>query len=253
MIKGFYAAFTAMEASWQYYDVLSNNIANVSTAGYKREVATKQSFSDILVSQQASVIAPLSARIQAVVGQIGSGTLLTDFTTDFAQGAYQSTGNELDLATDRGFFAVQTPDGSVFHTRDGRFGRDSDGTLVTSHGYKVLGEDGAPITLPAGAVGVEPDGTILREGQAIARVRVRDFTPAELTRAGEAYFSSTAAGAEVEGAVRQGYIERSNAVLLDDLTSLLAVHRAYQANQTVLSRLDATLDQSAGSLGVVRG
>ncbi len=250
MIKGLYAAFTAMESSWRYYDLLSNNVANVSTPGYKREVASNQAFSDVLLSRQTPVPSPLSTRIQDVVGQIGTGKLLTDFTTDFAQGTLQTSGNEFDLATGRGFFAVQTPDGNTFYTRDGRFNRDAEGTLVTSHGYLVLNAQGGRITLPAESVTVDADGVISREGQAIDQLQVRDFTPGQLSRAGEAFFSATGAGVQVAGGVRQGVLELSNATLIDDLTTLLTVHRAYQANQTVLSKLDMTLDLAAGQLGI---
>ncbi len=250
MIKGLYAAFTAMESSWRYYDLLSNNIANVSTPGYKREIASNQAFGDILLSRQTPTVSPLSSRIQDVVGQIGTGKLLTDFTTDFTQGTFQTTGNEFDLGTDRGFFAVQTPDGNTFYTRDGRFSRDSEGTLVTSHGYFVLNADGGRISLPAESVSVDPDGVISREGEVIDQIRVLDFAPGQLARAGEAFFSATGEGTQVTGGVRQGILELSNATLIDDLTTLLTVHRAYQANQTVLAKLDITLDQAAGQLGI---
>ncbi|MFN0146796.1 MAG: flagellar hook-basal body protein [Dehalococcoidia bacterium] len=249
MIKGLYAAFTAMEAAWRYQDVLANNIANVNTAGFKREVGAMQSFSDVLLSQQAPVPAPIAARIQAVVGQIGTGKFIAEFATDFQQGAFQATDNELDLATDKGFFAIQTPDGATYFTRDGRFNRDAAGDLVTSHGYYVLDADGQHINLPAQRVDIGLDGAITREGQPIAQLQLRDFTPGQLLRAGEGYFRSAAPGTPVTGGVRQGFIERSNTNMVEDLTTLLAVQRTYQANQTIIARLDDTLEQAAGQLG----
>jgi len=249
MIKGLYSAFSAMEAAWRYQDVLANNIANSNTAGYKREVAAQQSFADVLLSQQAPVPAPLPARIQAVVGQIGTGKFVAEFATDFQNGPLQQTGNELDLATERGFFAVETPDGEVYYTRDGRFGRDANSDLVTSQGYYVLDAQGQHINLPVEPVEVGADGTITREGAAIARLQLVDFTPNQLARSGEAYFTATAPGTPVAGAVRQGFIERSNSNLTEEMTSLLAVQRTYQANQTILSTLDTTLDQAAGQIG----
>ena len=251
MIKGIYTSFTAMEAAWQYQDMLANNIANATTAGFKREVAAQQSFSDVLLSQQTPVLAPIGARIQAVVGQIGTGTFIAEFSTDFGEGTLQATGNELDLALNGGFFAVEAPDGQVFYTRDGRFGRDANGDLVTSHGYYVLDADGAHITLPAETVTVAPDGAISRAGESIAALQVVDFAPSQLTRAGEAYFTSAEAGMLINGGVRQGYLEASNTSMVEELTSLLAVQRTFQANQTLLATLDATLGQAAdlGTLG----
>jgi flagellar basal-body rod protein FlgG len=249
VIKGLYSAFNGMESAWKYQDVLANNIANATTAGFKRETAALSSFADVLLSQQAPLPAPISARIQAVVGQIGTGTFLADFTTDYSQGMLQATGNELDLATQDGFFTVQSQDGTQFYTRDGRFGRDGDGDLVTSQGYYVLDSDGNHINLPATAVAVDPDGTITQDGSAIARLNIVDFTPTQLTRAGEGYFTASDAGVPVQPGVRQGFLEGSNTNLTEELTSLLAVQRTFQANQTVLARLDGTLDQAAGQLG----
>ncbi len=250
MIKGLYSAFSAMEAAWQYQDMLANNIANATTTGFKREVAAQQSFADVLLSRQTLAPAPLGARIQAVVGQIGTGNFIAEFSTDFGAGALQATGNELDLALESGFFALEAPGGQVFYTRDGRFGRDANGDLVSSHGYYVLDVDGAHINLPAGPVAVAQDGAITRAGETIASLQVVDFAPALLARAGEAYFSSTEPGTLVNGGVRQGSLEASNSDLVEELTSLLAVQRTFQANQTLLARLDSTLDQAA-NLGLL--
>ena len=252
MIKGLYSAFTAMEAAWRYQDVLANNIANANTTGFKREFATQQPFDDVLLTQQAGVPAPLTARIQAVVGQIGTGAFIADFTTDFQPGMIRQTENELDLAATTGFFRVQDADGQVFYTRDGRFGRDAEGGLVTSHGYRVLDVDGQPITLPSSPVSVNADGVILDgEGATVAAIDVQDFEPGQLQRAGEAFFTATGdprAMASGPG-IRQGFLEGSNSILVEEMTSLLTVQRAYQANQAVLAQLDGTLEQAAGELG----
>lgn len=251
MIKGLYSAFTAMEAAWKYQDVLANNIANADTAGFKREFATQQPFADVLLSQQAPVPAPLSARIQQVVGQIGTGKFIADFVTDYGQGMTRQTDNELDLSLNDGFFQVEGPDGTIYSTRDGRFGRDAAGDLVTSHGYYVLDENGQHINLPQTRVAVNVDGTITDQGNEVARLAVFDFSPTELQRAGEAYFTSTGVGQPPVGGpgLRQGFLEGSNSILVEEMTTLLAVQRTYQANQAVLSKLDGTLDQAAGELG----
>ncbi|KAA0236868.1 flagellar hook-basal body protein [bacterium] len=253
MIKGIYTAFTALEGAWRYQDVLSNNIANATTTGFKREIGVRQSFSDVLLSQQVPVPAPLSARIQQVVGQIGTGSFIAEFSTDFAGGAFQSTGGELDLALGAGFFAIEAPDGQIFYTRDGRFGRDTNGDLVTSSGSYVLDVDGARINLPHDRVSVGADGLITADGEPIATIQVVDFAPTMLTRAGEAHFSSTQPGELIDGGIRQGYLEASNTNLVEELTTLLAVQRTFQANQTLLARLDGTLDLAAGQIGQLGG
>ncbi|MCK6564840.1 MAG: flagellar basal body protein [Dehalococcoidia bacterium] len=221
MIKGIYTAFTALEGAWRYQDVLSNNIANATTTGFKREIGVRQSFSDVLLSQQVPVPAPLSARIQQVVGQIGTGSFIAEFSTDFAG--------------------------------DGRFGRDTNGDLVTSSGSYVLDVDGARINLPHDRVSVGADGLITADGEPIATIQVVDFAPTMLTRAGEAHFSSTQPGELIDGGIRQGYLEASNTNLVEELTTLLAVQRTFQANQTLLARLDGTLDLAAGQIGQLGG
>jgi flagellar basal-body rod protein FlgG len=251
MIKGLYSAFTALEAAWRYQDVLANNISNADTAGFKREFATQQPFADVLLSQQAAVPAPISSRIQQVVGQIGTGTFIANFATDFGQGILRETDNELDVSTTNGFFHIEGPDGTVYATRDGRFGRDANGDLVTSQGFYVLDDAGQHINLPQNAVSIDSDGVILDQGNPIARLGILDYTPNQLNRAGEAYFTPTDQGQEPLGGrgVRQGFLEGSNSNLVEEMTSLLAVQRTYQANQTILSTLDGTLNQAAGELG----
>ena len=250
MIKGLYSSFTALEAAWRYQDVLANNIANANTAGFKREVAAQESFADVLLSRQAPVPAPLPARIQQVIGQIGTGSFIAEFATDYQDGVLQNTGNELDLATTQGFFQVEAPDGQQFYTRDGRFGRDAAGDLVTSHGYYVLNAEGGHISLPAERTSIDLDGNIATgDGNFIAQVATFDFSPTALKRAGEGYFTAETAGQATPGGVRQGFIEGSNTNLVEEMTTLLAVQRTFQANQTVLAKLDGTLDQAAGQLG----
>lgn len=253
MIKGLYSAFTAMEAAWRYQDVLANNIANANTAGFKREFASQEPFADVLLSQQAAIPAPITARIQQVVGQIGTGKFIAEFATDFQSGIMRQTDNELDLALTEGFFAVRTESGEIFHTRNGRFGRDANGDMVTSLGHYVLGADGQPINLPAENVTVTVDGAVLDQaGNQLANLLIQDFTPGQLTRAGEAYFRAApgAVAPPVGGpGLRQGFLEGSNSNLVEEMTSLLTVQRTYQANQAVLARLDGTLEQAAGELG----
>lgn len=251
MIKGLYSAFTAMDAAWRYQDVLANNIANANTVGFKREVGAMQSFPDVLLSQQSAVPAPIAARIQAVVGQIGTGKFVAEFSTDFQQGNFQQTAEELDFALDAGFFAVRTLDGEPFYTTAGRFQRDANNDLVTTAGYYVLGQDGQPINLGAdpGEIVVTADGVITANNQELGRLQVVDFTPADLRRAGEAYFRATNPGQQINGVVRQGVIERSNSELTEDMTTMVAVQRTYQANQSVLSQLDQSLELATAQLG----
>lgn len=253
MIKGIYNAYTAMEAAWRYQDILANNVANANTTGYRRETASQASFADVLLTQQAPTIAPIGSRIQDIIGQIGTGTFVANFSTDLAGGVQQRTGMPLDFTTERGFFQVQTPDGTVFYTRDGRFQRDGTGDLVTNQGYYVLNPNGGHINLSPDTISVASDGTISQGEQVVDKLNILEFAGQDLQRAGAAYFTSAAQGEQVDGNVRQGYIENSNTKMEEELTSLMAVQRTFQANQTIFSLLDASLNQAVqlGTTGVV--
>lgn len=253
MIKGLYAAFNGMSSAWRYQQVLSNNIANSNTVGYKREVATNETFEDVLLQQQAGVPAPFSAQVSSTVGRIGTGNFLTGFETDFSNGNFQRTDQELDLALEDGFFAVQGDDGVPYYTRAGRFQRDGTGDLLTTTGLRVLDVNGQPVQVGAGPVRISMDGVITSpDGVEVGQIGVTGFAPGDLERAGEAFFRATNPGTPILGGVRQGVLEQSNADMTMDLTSLLQVQRSYQANQTILARINESLDLATGQLGTWR-
>src|SRR5690606_34334531 len=136
--------------------MISDNLANVSTPGYKQQTANVDDFREMLLNRMAAgEVDP--------VGGLSTAVRLTDPDTDLTQGALVETGNPLDLAiAGDAFFAIQTPTG-VQYTRDGTFGLNAERQLITSDGMLVLGVDG-PLTLPEGVVVVEPDGTIAVDG-----------------------------------------------------------------------------------------
>lgn len=254
MIKGLYSASSGMAAGWAYQEVASNNLANATTVGYKREVVVQESFEDVLLSQRKPVPAPMSAQVVAIIGQVGTGTGIAEFGTDYAQGALQNTGGELDFALTNGFFAVETPDQGIFYTRDGRFDRDANGDLVTSHGYYVLDANGNHIRLPGGTVEASAGGIISVDGEAVATLQILDFAPNQLRRAGPAYFQADTPGVPVESpGLRQGFLEASNAQVSDDMVTLMTVLRMYQLNQAVMAQLNDTLVQATGTVGSVGG
>jgi flagellar basal-body rod protein FlgG len=215
-------------------------------------VAASESFSDVLLSQQAGVPAPFPARIQAIVGQIGTGSFVAEFQTDYGQGDFTATDQELDVALEQGFFAIQDADGGVYYTRAGRFQRDAEGGLVNVAGLRVLGTDGQPINIGGDRVRITGNGAILQDNTEIARLQVLDFDPATLRRAGEAYFAADEPGTEVQNGVRQGFLEGSNSVLTEEMTSLMAVQRTFQANQTLFAQYDQSLELAVGQLGTWR-
>lgn len=256
MVKGLYTAYTGMLNEQHRMDVLTNNLANADTNGFKKEGATSQSFDAILAYKikDSSEGAHLSRRL----GVNHPGVKTGEGYTDFSQGPIKSTGNMYDLAlTDSGFFAVEftnkAGETSVKYTRDGDFTLTEDGRLVTRDGDAVLDENGSPIEinqlLPAE---INSSGQIIQDGRVVATIQVTDFENYDyLERYGENYFQPVEGAQEKEAAaeIRSGYLETSNISVVTEMVNMITVSRAYESNQKVITTYDSTLEVAANQLG----
>jgi flagellar basal-body rod protein FlgF len=238
MDSGFYAACTALLARSQTLDLVANNLANVSTPGYR---AQHDSFRSLLATTSA---VPLSGLNQAVndYSILGGGQL------DLSQGSLERTGNDLDLGIQgSGFFAVQTAGGQLF-TRDGNFHVSPKGQLVTSAGDAVLGTDGHPIQIVGAPVSVGPDGTISVNGALAGQLKIVDFpagTPLE--SAGKTYYSApdkTAVPA-TQASIQQGMLEGSNVNAVASSIELITVQRYAELMQRALTMFHTEMNQVA--------
>lgn len=251
MIKGLYAAASAMLAGLTRQNLLSHNLSNVDTPGFRQMLTTLDDFLTTPVSTTPGM--SRDNRLRAL-GDLGLGTETAPEINDFTQGALKQTGQPLDFAIQgEGFFRVQTPNGERY-TRDGRFIRDANGQLVTVDGYAVLSSTGAPITLPEGEVSVAPDGTINVNGQVVGQLGLAAFAnPAtELTRDSLAGNTFAAAGAPTgtnAGTVQQGFLEMANVNPAQLMTQMVAVGRAYEAAQQLVHVQDDLLGRAIATLG----
>ncbi|MGI6668164.1 MAG: flagellar hook-basal body protein [Acetivibrionales bacterium] len=160
--------------------------------------------------------------------------------------------------SDNAFFTIAVPDENgnftVFYTRDGAFGRNSNNMLVTREGYAVLGENG-PIVLQDGEFTVSEDGTITQDGEIIDKLLITEFQDTSalkkhgnnLLRADEG-----AVTAEFTGTVQQGFIELSNVNIVREMVDMITVLRLYEANQKILQAMDGTLEKAVNQVGSVR-
>ncbi len=249
MIKGLYSAVTAMVMNASRQQVISHNIANLQTPGFKQILTTAQGF---MQDQSVFTNGNLQARQVEYIGTLGLGTQIGQEFIDYGQGAMQNTGNELDFALQgNGFFTVKTPDGNRY-TRDGRFLRDADNTLVTVDGFQVLDDAGQPIELPDGEVSVTQDGAISVNGTAAATLGIGVFadpgTELEHTE-GNLFTGPTASTGEEVPQVVQGYLETSNANPSQLMTQLVEVGRSYEAAQKLVQSQDELLGRTIASLG----
>lgn len=245
MIRGFYAAVSGMVAHFNRAQIVSNNLANLGTVGYKEDVNTFRSFRSILLNRMG----PEGAR---PVGQMGAGTEISPTVLKVDQGSLRATGNPLDLAVDGpGFIAVQTPTG-VSYTRTGQFYRDRLGQVVTADGMLVLGQNG-PMTLPDGDPQFGPDGTLRVNGAVVDQLQLFEFAnPRELRKTGGNRFQADEAPTAATGTtVRGGFVEESNVDPTRAMVDLIMVQRAYDASQTLTKLHDDVLRSTVNEVGRV--
>ena len=254
MNQALWIAKTGLDAQQTRMSVVSNNLANTNTTGFKQDRA---SFEDLLYQQVRQPGGASSAQTQLPTGlQLGTGVRVVATSKNFEQGSQQQTGRALDVMVNgRGFFEVQMPDGSSAYTRDGSFQRNQQGELVTNSGYPV--QPGIQIPEGAQSMTIGNDGTITvtmaGEGQAqeIGALTLTDFVnPSGLQAKGENLYQETTASGPAQngtpglnglGSVVQGSLEGSNVNVVEELVSMIETQRAYEMNAKAISTTDAML------------
>jgi flagellar basal-body rod protein FlgG len=254
MIRSLWIARTGLDAQQTQLDVIANNLANVSTNGFKRGRAV---FEDLLYQTIRQPGAQSSQQTQIPSGlQLGTGSRPVSTARLHTQGSLQQTGNGLDLAINgAGFFQITLPDGTIAYTRDGSFQKDNQGQIVTSNGYTLQ----PAVTIPADAltVTISNDGvvSVTQPGSTAATqvgtIQVATFiNPGGLQSMGENLYLETAAsgaptpntpGLNGSGVLNQFYVETSNVNVAEELVSMIQTQRAYELNSKVVSTSDAML------------
>ena len=248
-----------MTTQMQRMDVVSNNIANVNTTGFKRDAVAAQDFSDRLGHRIDDPAVQGVLRLfgrNRPVGPLSQGVFIDEVFTDFATGGIRETGGPLDVAlTDRGFFAVTVtnPDGSEQEkfSRDGSFTLAADGTLVTLAGSRVQGESGGSINIPIGIIIIDELGRITSNGEYVDTIRVVDFAnPETLRKTRGSYWAVTEETEMVAftGRVEQGFLENSNVSAVREMVELVALSRAYEANARMVQIHDETLGRAVNEI-----
>jgi flagellar basal-body rod protein FlgG len=249
MIKGLYTAAAGLATAQLRLGVVSNNVANAQTPGYKQDQLPDQLGKALDLQQYATT--PQGQGI----GSITLGPEVGVSQLDLTAGPMQETANPLDLAIGgSGFFATQATDGTVRYTRDGGFRMDANGALRSRDGSPVLDTNNQPITLPQnGDVAVAADGTILANGNEVAKLQMVDFAPGtQLNKVGNGMFTAPAGATPqpTQGVqVYQGYLEASNVDMTESMVATMNLVRAYEANQKLLQMQDETLKQTVNQVG----
>ena len=256
MINSLMISKTGMQAQQTQLDVISNNLANVSTNGFKRATAV---FEDLMYQNLRQVGANTAEQAELPTGlQVGLGVRTVATSRNFTQGSLQQSGNALDLAVNGGgFFQVQMPDGTTGYTRDGSFQLDAQGRMVTSSGYPLT----AGITLPAESqsITVSSDGVVTAKlpgnpvPQQVGNIELANFiNAAGLEPLGQNLFAeSLASGNPLTGApgsaglgtVMQGLVETSNVNVVQELVTMIQTQRAYEMNSKAIQTSDQMLQR----------
>jgi len=233
---------------------ISNNLANVSTVGFKRDRAV---FEDMMyqIKQQPGGLSSQNTELPSGT-QLGVGVRISGTQKEFSTGTLQITENPLDLGIEgRGFFQITLPDGGVGYSRSGTFHLDADGQLVTAQGYQLEPVITVPANTNTVTIGVDGTVTATQQGETagtqIGTVQLVDFVnPAGLEAiGGNLYLETAASGAAQQGTAGenglgqliQGALETSNVSVVEELVNMVATQRAYEINSRVISTADQML------------
>jgi flagellar basal-body rod protein FlgG len=272
MIRGWYTGASGMATQQVRLDTVANNLANIDTDGYKRDVSVHKAFAQLLLRRMDDdgvYLHPLgSGDMAPIIGKLGTGVESNELFTQFEQGALKGTDSDFDLAMDgKGFMSVSTPQGERY-TRNGSFILGKEGYLETKEGFPVMGENG-PIQVKANNFQVDkagrvwinetyagnPEDLVGREDNAWERtvlldtLKIVDFESTRyLAKQGSSLWKETplSGPAEIlEGqdrpTVLQGFTEASNVNPILEMVRMIEVNRAYEANQKTIQSQDASL------------
>jgi flagellar basal-body rod protein FlgF/flagellar basal-body rod protein FlgG len=222
----------------QALDTIANNLANVSTAGFR---ASRNVFSSVLANSGNSVLSPLNE-------DANNYGVLTGTQLDTSQGSLTRTNNDLDVAIEgSGYFTVQTANGTVY-TRGGNFRVSPQGQLITAAGDPVMGDNNAPIAIVGEPVSISTDGTISVNGAVSGRMKLAEFAPSVAVQsAGGTYYTAPAgsAVAATNSQVRQGAIESSNVNPVTSVVELISAQREVETMRRVLTMFNNEMDKTA--------
>lgn len=287
MLKGLYTAYTGMLNEQHRMDVLTNNLANATTNGFKKEGTTSQAFDTVLaykikdLSEPGNLPRPMATNraidqdevnnplnedyLQKRVRKTGLnlGVKIGENYVDYSEGPLKETENPLDLAlSDRGFFAVEYTNKAdetfTLYTRDGNFTMNRQGFLQTQDGDYVLDEDGRRIQLDTALpVSINRNGDIIQDGDTVATIGVVDFEDYNyLERFGENFFIAIDGATQIDRddmetdtQIHAGYLEMANISVVTEMVNMITLQRQYESNQKMITTYDDTLEQAVNQNG----
>lgn len=256
MVKGLYTAYTGLMQQQNRLDVITNNLANSSTTGYKKEGATTVAFDEVLA---VKIKDGSEAYLNRGIGHMSMGAKIGETYTDYGQGAFRVTDQPYDIALDGdGFFSIsftnKAGETSTKYTRDGSFTLTREGYLVTKDGDFVLGNNG-PIQLNTILeTRIDELGNIYQNGNLVDRLNIVDFADYNyLSKYGENMYDLVEGGTiqEANCRVEQGVLEMSNMNIVSEMVDMIAITRNFETNQKMIQSIDETLDKTVNQVGKI--
>ena len=268
MMRGFYTAASGMFAQQRRTEMLTNNMANANTPGYKADQSSVRAFPEMLLRRFDAPSSQAGGRValpmNRLVGSLNTGTYLQEVSPRFTQGDLRQTDRQTDLAlTDAAggtvFFTVDQ-NGDTKYTRNGSFTLDPEGLLTTGSGWPVLDENGNRIRLASDQFTVDSNGVIREGGAEVARLGIAVANnPLELIKEGSGLYRTEdgnalpAANQNAQYSVSQGFVEGSTVDVSRSMTDMLAAYRTFEANQKILQAYDRSMEKAVNEIGRVNG
>ncbi|TCT14005.1 flagellar basal-body rod protein FlgG [Natranaerovirga pectinivora] len=249
MVRGLYTAATGMMNQQQRMDIVSNNLANVNTTGFKKDGVVVESFEDVLTLKVND------NNMNTHIGKMNLGVKTGVVFTDFNQGSFMQTHDPFNIAIQgEGFIGISTLDrnGNIVerYTRDGSFVVNNDGELITKDGHQVMGQNGN-IVLGHGDVRIDGTGAIYLNDEYIDSLRLVNFDKEDIIKLGDNLYNARedAEALEFNGQILQGYLEESNVNTIREMVDMINIMRTYEANQKVIQTIDDTLGKAVNEVG----
>ena len=254
MVKGLYTAYTGLIQQQNRLDVITNNLANADTTGYKKEGATSAAFDEVLA---VKIKDGSEMYLNRGIGYMSMGVKIGETYTDYGQGSFRVTDNNYDIALDgEGFFSIsftnKQGETSTKYTRDGSFTLTQEGYLVTKDGDFVLGSNG-PIQLDTLVeTKFDQNGNIYQNGVLIDTLNIVDFEDYNyLSKYGENMYDLVDGGVfrEADCRVEQGVLEMANMNIVSEMVDMIDITRDFESNQKIIQTIDTMLDKTVNQVG----
>ncbi|SHI39417.1 flagellar basal-body rod protein FlgG [Clostridium cavendishii DSM 21758] len=255
MIRGLYTAVSGMITLEAKQDVITNNMANANTNGYKGDDLSIKSFKDVLIENKDKLEG--NKNVRNPIGYLSLGARIDETNTDYTQGVLQESEKDTDLAIEgKGFFVIQKGNQQLY-TRDGQFRVNTQGFLVTATGDSVVGKNpqtGADEPIHVGNSKFKvTDGKVYIDGNATSKIKTVDFDDYKnLKKVGDNMYSGQNPNENAQVNIKQNMTEKSNVNIINEMVNMMTVMRSFETNQKIVQTIDETLGKAANEVGAVR-